>query len=150
MRLGKKNLEEIKYHALETYPDECCGIITGNTHQQNVHRCQNIQNRLHAEDPARYSRDARTAYAIDRKVAEKIYADAKNNKEEIIGFYHSHTEHDAYFSDIDKEVQTVFGEPEYPDAIHIVVSIKGKNVCDIKCYKWDKVKKDFIFFQGCM
>jgi proteasome lid subunit RPN8/RPN11 len=150
MYFNQKVLEEIKNHAVEMYPDECCGIITGNKKHQTVHRCQNIQNRLHAEDLERYPRDARTAYAIDRTEAEKIYSDANNKNEDVIAFYHSHTEHDAYFSDVDTEVQTVFGEPEFPDALHIVISVRGKKICDMKCFKWDGEKNNFGFIDGCI
>lgn len=143
MYISKKVIEEIFQHAINTYPEECCGIATGKRDKQTVYLCQNIQNRLHAEDPERYPRDARTAYAIDRNELERIISLAKNRGEEIIAFYHSHTEHDAYFSEIDKEVQTVFGEPEFPDAVHIVVSVRKRRVCDMKCFKWDKDKKDF-------
>jgi proteasome lid subunit RPN8/RPN11 len=147
MKPGKQIIEAMFQHAIETYPDECCGIITGNSTKQTGHPCQNIQNRLHSEDPERHPRDARTAYAIDRKEAEKIYAEAKQNKEDILAFYHSHTDLDAYFSETDKEVQIVFGEPEFPEAVHIVISVRARKVCDIKCFKWDRDKKDFIFFE---
>ena len=147
MKPGKQSIEEMFQHAIETYPDECCGIITGNSTKQTVHSCQNIQNRLYSEDPERHPRDARTAYAIDRKEAGKIYAEAKKNKEDILAFYHSHTDLDAYFSDTDKEVQIVFGEPEFPEAVHIVISVRARKVSDIKCFKWDRDKKDFIFVE---
>ena len=147
MKLHQQSIKEMSQHAIETYPDECCGIITGNSTKQTVHLCENIQNRLHSEDPERHPRDSRTAYAIDRKEAEKIYAQAKKNKEDILAFYHSHTNIDAYFSDMDKEVQIIFGEPEFPNAVHIVISVRAKKVCDIKCFKWDRDKKDFIFIE---
>jgi proteasome lid subunit RPN8/RPN11 len=150
MHFTKEVIEEIFKHAIRAYPYECCGIITGNRAKQTVHACQNIQNRLHAEDPKRYPGDARTAYAIDRREAEMIYSEARKNKEEVLAFYHSHTDHDAYFSEIDKEVQTVFGEPEYPDAIHIVVSVRAGKVCDMKCFKWDGQRRDFISIEGCI
>lgn len=141
--LKQETLNEIRNHALAEYPYECCGIITGNRNSQRVHFCNNIQNVLHSEDPEKYPRDARTAYSIDRKEAEKIFSDAKKNGEEVIAFYHSHTDHEAYFSDTDKTVQTIFGEPEFPDAIHIVVSVINRKINDIKYFMWDREKKDF-------
>lgn len=141
----KKNvIEKIYQHALETYPDECCGIVTGDRHNQTVHICENIQNQLHAEDPERYPRDAHTAYTIDRSKGERIYSEAKKKGEEVIAFYHSHIDCEAFFSETDKEAQTVFGEPEFPEAVHIVVSIIGKKIYGMKRFKWDRDKKDFI------
>jgi len=49
-----------------------------------------MQNILHEEDPEKHPRDARTAYFIDRKEAEKVFSDAKKKGEEVIAFYHSH------------------------------------------------------------
>lgn len=125
MKLRKNVIEKMYRHALETYPEECCGIVTGGEQNQTVHFCRNIQNRLHAEDPAAHPRDARTAYAIDRKEMDKIIALAEKNRGNIIAFYHSHTDHDAYFSETDNEAQTVFEEPEFPDALQLIISVKA-------------------------
>ncbi len=144
IQISKNVIDKIGRHALNTYPDECCGIVTQNKTDQAVHECTNIQNRLHAEDPALHQRDARTAYAIDRKEAEKIFSDAKAGGAEVIAFYHSHTDHDAYFSETDKEVQTILGEPEFPDALHIVISVKDGKLDHIKSFLWDGDKLDFI------
>ncbi|MBI4697374.1 MAG: M67 family metallopeptidase [Nitrospirae bacterium] len=144
MYLNNKVIEEISLHALKTYPEECCGIVTGNDDRQTAHPCLNIQNSLHAEDPGRYPRDARTAYTIDRKEIADIVSLAKQKGEGIIAFYHSHPEHDPYFSQDDKDAQTVFGEPEWPDTFQVVVSVKAGKIHDMKCYKWDREKKDFI------
>ena len=131
-------------HALEEYPYECCGIITGDETDQIVNCCENIQNKLHDEDPLRYPRDARTAYFIDRKKFEKIVSTAKTQGKDIIAFYHSHPEHESFFSEEDVAAQTVFGEPEFPDALHIVISVMNRRVCNIKCFKWDRDKLEFI------
>lgn len=143
MVLQKSVIDKMTNHALDSYPEECCGIVTGDGQSQDVHTCQNIQNRLHQEDPERYPRDARTAYTIEREEAEKIFSLAKKVGKDVIAFYHSHTDHEAYFSKMDKEVQTVFGEPEFPEAIHIVISVKDREVMDMKCFIWDKEKRDF-------
>jgi proteasome lid subunit RPN8/RPN11 len=144
MRLTKKTIEEISRHASGTYPEECCGIVTGNRHNQIVHFCQNIQGRLHAEDPEKYPRDARTAYIIDRNEAEEIFSLAKEQRKEVIAFYHSHVDHEAYFSKMDREVQTVFGEPEFPEALQLVVSVRERKIEEIKCFRWNRKKKDFL------
>lgn len=148
MDINKDIIDEIYKHAVESYPDECCGIVTGRGDVQALHRCRNIQNELHAGDPEGHPRDAKTAYAIDRAEADKIYSEAKKNGEEVIAFYHSHIDCDAYFSETDKEAQIVFGEPEYPDAVQIVVSVIKKNICGLKAFRWDRGKKDFTALQA--
>lgn len=148
MKLRKDIIEKIYRHALDEYPFECCGIITGDGDNQSVHLCENIQNRMHAEDPGSYPRDARTAYLIERSEFDKIVSSAAEKGEGIIAFYHSHCEHEAYFSEEDFSAQTVFGEPEFPDAFHVIVSVMNGKIHDIKCYKWDQESKRFYILEG--
>ena len=147
MKFNKEIIEKLHEHALKEYPDECCGIITGNNEKQALHLCENIQNSLYAKDPLTYTRNARTAYFIERKEFDNIISSAKKSGEEVIAFYHSHTEHEAYFSEEDVAAQTVFGEPEFPDALHVVVSIMNKKVNDIKCFKWAGTTKEFVLVE---
>lgn len=150
MKLTKETVEKLYAHALEEYPFECCGVVAGNGDDQKVHLCENIQNSLHSKDPARFTRDARTAYFIDRGDFDWIISNANENGDEIIALYHSHVEHEAYFSEEDFDAQTVFGEPEFPDALHVVVSIIGKKINDIKCFKWDRDAGTFDVLEDCV
>jgi len=144
IRLNREIIDEIGRHAIEEYPYECCGIVTGDARNQHLHRCRNIQNDLHIQDPERHPRDARTAYAIDRKEAEEIYKQAREKGEDILAFYHSHIDCGAFFSDTDIAAQTVFGEPEFPDAIHLVVSVVNREIKEMRCFRWDKEERRFI------
>ncbi len=148
MKLNKDVIDEIYKHSLKEYPDECCGIITGIDDKQTVHQCENIQNRMHDEDPERFPRDARTAYFIDRTEFDRIISSSLRNGETVLALYHSHAEHEAYFSEEDVAAQTVFGEPEFPDALHVVISVMDRKVHDMKCFKWEKGKKIF-FAEDC-
>lgn len=150
MKLQKNIIEKLYAHALKEYPFECCGIITGIDKERNVHECKNIQNRLHAEDPVGHLRDARTAYSIERGEFDGIIASARKQNEKIIAFYHSHPEHDAYFSEEDLAAQTVFGEPEFPDAVHIVISVMNGKIHDIQCYIWIGELQNFTAIEDCV
>lgn len=144
MRLSPETIDAISRQAAAEYPDECCGMVTGNAGGQRVHACRNIQNRLHAEDPEQHPRNARSAYAIDRAEFVRITREAAARDEAVIAFYHSHIDCDAYFSQMDKDVQTVFGEPEFPEAVQVVVSVYQREVRDIKGFGWDGEKGDFV------
>ena len=148
MYLNEEVIAKIYQHALDNYPDECCGIVTGDEQDQSVHYFENIQNRLHADDPEKHPRDAGTAYAIDRKEFDRIVSASQERGEGIIAFYHSHIDHDAYFSVTDVEAQTVFGEPEFPDALHMVVSVRQGQIKEMKYFKWDKNRKDFVGYSS--
>ena len=148
MKINKDIIDKIYEHSLKEYPDECCGIITGNGEIQTVHLCENIQNRMHAEDPARFPRDARTAYFIDRTAFDSIISSSLKKGEQVLALYHSHAEHEAYFSEEDVAAQTVFGEPEFPEAIHVVISVMDREIHDLKYFKWDGEKQVF-FSEEC-
>jgi proteasome lid subunit RPN8/RPN11 len=144
MRLSQEAIDSISNHAITEYPSECCGIVTGADTVLQVHALMNIQERLHAEDPETHPRTSREAYAVDRNEVERIIGEAADRGESILAFYHSHIDCGAYFSQMDREVQTVFGEPEFPDAVHIVVAVQKRAIHEIKGYLWDKRKKDFV------
>ena len=137
IKLGKDIVEGIYEHALKEYPDECCGIVTGDNSHMILHRCVNIQNRLHDEDPQRYPRDAHTAYVIDRAEFDAIVKSSADAGERVLVLYHSHCDHEAYFSEEDVAAQTVFGEPELPEAVHMVVSVIDGNINDVKFFVWN-------------
>jgi proteasome lid subunit RPN8/RPN11 len=144
MRLTQETIDAIFKQAIAAYPSECCGIVTGADTVLRVHALKNIQDRLHAEDPGTHPRTSREAYAVDRNEVERIIGEAADRGESILAFYHSHIDCGAYFSAMDKEVQTVFGEPEFPDAVHVVVSVQQGAIHEIKGYLWDERKKDFV------
>jgi [CysO sulfur-carrier protein]-S-L-cysteine hydrolase len=142
--LTKASIEAISKQAVAEYPSECCGIVTGTASTQRVHPCRNRQDELHAKDPETHPRTSREAYDIDRNEMERIFADAAAKGEQVVCFYHSHIDCGAYFSEMDKEVLTVFGEPEFPDALHVVVSVQDRQVKGISGFRWGGAEQDFV------
>ena len=146
VRLAKKDLENICAQATEEYPAECCGVLTvgGEGGESRVHSCENIQERLHAENPGQFPRDARTAYYIDPQELYNIISAAEKAGGQVSGFYHSHIDCEAYFSDEDKERAVVWDEPAYPEAVYLVVSVCDREVKGYKCFAWDEGQRDFV------
>ena len=131
-------------HAQETFPDECCGAILESVGGEEARRITNIQNALHAKDPQSYPRDATIAYFMDPKELLAVIREVDNGKATLKAFYHSHPNHDAYFSAEDR-ARALFGdEPSYPDTAHLVISIHQHEVRVIRAYVWDEKKRDFI------
>ena len=142
----KKNLEQIHKHALEEYPSECCGIIAGLTDKTDddvLFRCTNIQNKLHKMDPKTYTRDAKTAYNIDSGELLKIFKQTESKGMTLKVFYHSHPDHDAYFSDEDKKMALFDGEPTYPNAKHLVISVYNRIVKNEAWFEWNSHAESF-------
>ena len=138
--ISQEKLGEIHRHALDEYPDECCGIVIGFAESKDddiLFRCTNIQNKLHEMDPKRYPRDARTAYNIEPKELIEIFNQIQSKGMILKIFYHSHPDHDAYFSDEDKRMALFDGEPTYPSAKYLVISVYNKTVQDNAWFGWN-------------
>jgi proteasome lid subunit RPN8/RPN11 len=140
-----RTLAEIRSHARQTYPDECCGVVVEVAGAgETVIRLRNVQDEMHARDPARFPRTARIAYtphAGEFKRAHELWERARNR---LVAFYHSHPEHGAYFSDEDIAQATPFGEPSYPEAIQIVVSVYDREVKDVKAFGWSDGGGEYV------
>ena len=74
----RRILNELYAHALETLPEECCGLIIGGdgAHFSWIVRCRNEMTQLHHADPEDYPRDGRHAFhmnALDyKRVMEQL------------------------------------------------------------------------------
>ena len=95
--LTEEALAEIYAHARREYPNECCGIVFGPRDRAVAARslaCVNIQNELHAEDPVKHTRDARTAYNLGAGDLFKLQKSLRGDEPAKI-VYHSHVDIDG-------------------------------------------------------
>jgi proteasome lid subunit RPN8/RPN11 len=136
--------QEISRHAEACFPDECCGVVISDGANERVQHLENIQNKLHALDPETYPRTAVIAYAMDPKELELVIDNAARDGAKLKAFYHSHPDHDAYFSDEDKVFASPFGEPTFPNAAQIVVSIYQREVKRLAAFAWSEDQNDFV------
>ena len=76
--------------------------------------CRNVQNELHARDPAALS--ARRRAPPTTSIPTTCCASATSSGEgfEVAVIYHSHIDAGAYFSETDRRQALVGGEPAYP------------------------------------
>jgi proteasome lid subunit RPN8/RPN11 len=138
-------LAEIYAHARRDYPKECCGIVFGAKGEavaDRVRTCRNIQDDLHAEDPATYPRDAATAYNMamaDLRLVDRGL-DAQTPAKLI---YHSHVDVGAYFSATDQQAALFGDEPAYP-VEYLVVDVQRDGARGSKQFAWDDQQKAFV------
>ena len=154
LRIARSDMKEIYAQALKEYPAECCGVLTEHGSVSAIHVCENIQQAMHDKDRKSFPRDARTAYIIAPKVLSGIAAEAESSGGRVSGYYHSHIDCPAYFSEEDERRTWIFNsraegeEPDDPDAIYLVISVCGeefetedmvskREVKDYKCFTWD-------------
>lgn len=145
LELDQTTIDEIDRHALECYPDEGCGLVLFSGGREQVRRITNVQNDLHAKDPKEHPRDARTAYFMDPKELGAGLREAERPGARLRVFYHSHPEHGAYFSEEDQTRAMAWeGEPAYPEAAFVVISVYGSEVRDRRAYAWDPAERRFV------
>jgi proteasome lid subunit RPN8/RPN11 len=133
----------LKAHGQEEYPNECCGVLVGTPQGTEVVRIRNIQDEMHARDPERYPRSARTAYAGHPGDLREALERAERPGHRLVAFYHSHPDHAAYFSEEDVRQATPFGEPSYPDALQIVIAVAAVGVGEVKAFAWSSEQSTY-------
>ncbi|MGE5851389.1 MAG: Mov34/MPN/PAD-1 family protein [Candidatus Methylomirabilota bacterium] len=163
--LQSSQMAEIVAQAETGYPEEICGIVIGkpgvpDTYQ--VRQVRNIANQDRQRDSAGFERDARTAYRMDDREVLRVLREADDAGWDVVNFYHSHPDHDAYFSLMDRdralrvvdpslrvgdpsgsETLRADKEPLWPGANYLVVSVRRGRAVDARYYIWDEARGDF-------
>ncbi|HVQ74772.1 MAG TPA: Mov34/MPN/PAD-1 family protein [Candidatus Binatia bacterium] len=143
--LTPPEFDRVRVQAETEYPAECCGIVMvreGAPPERLLIVCRNIQQELHTKDPVRYPRDARTAYFIDPKDLLVIgRREAEGYR--VATIYHSHIDTGAYLSDTDRRNALIEGDPAYPDATYVVVSVVAGRLGATAAFRWDAERRDF-------
>ena len=117
-------LNELKEHARETHPEECCGLLTGAApgRFERLHRCRNEMTKLHRVDPVRFPRDGQTAFHMSEIDYLRVQEEADEIGHSVTAVYHSHANAGPYFSELDQEFALQPAFP-FPGADHIVISV---------------------------
>ena len=143
-RLPATLKDAIYKHGEADFPDETCGFIFGKDGELRLVPMENIQNRLHAEDPERNPRDAKTAYQFDPMEMLRVMDEQQEAGRLLWGIYHSHPDHDAYFSETDSAAAAPFGEPSYPGVVHLVASVRERRGVDLKAFDWSDADGAYV------
>ncbi len=130
-------LNEICTHALESHPEECCGLLTGKREGRfdAVHRCRNEMTRLHRQDPVAHPRGGERAFHMNEYDYMRVQEEADAAGRRVIGVYHSHLEAGAYFSEDDQKsaLQELY---PFPKVDHIVISVVDRAVKEVAAFRW--------------
>ena len=146
MILSREEFERIRIQAENEYPSECCGVVLekdGFPEQRLLFPCRNVQNQLHAKNPARYPRDARIAFHVDPKDLLRI-GNLENDGYRVRVIYHSHIDAGAYFSETDKQNALLQGDPVYPEAVYVVLSVVEGKAAAAAAFAWNSTKREFV------
>ena len=124
LRIHFTNYEALRAHSEETYPDECCGVLLGKNlsgEDNSAAAINHVQQIVRAGNTRTDS--AHNRYHIAPQELVKIQRQARGLGLDIVGFYHSHPDHPAQWS------QTDFAEAHWLGCSYIITSVEqGKAV----------------------
>ncbi|MEY4575468.1 MAG: hypothetical protein RL701_171 [Pseudomonadota bacterium] len=137
LELSQELLSELHAHALETFPNECCGFVAGPASQPKqltkTQREVNEADKFHKLDPETFPRTARTYFKINELRAARAFDHGEKAAEPIKVIYHSHCDAGAYFSAEDAATFASNNTLMWPCAF-IVVSVLEGRVADTKLW----------------
>lgn len=119
--LSRKIYDELVNHAISGAPFEICGIISGETSENDTRKAGKIYRMTNTDKSER-------TFLMDPKEQLKVMKGMRNNNEEMVAIYHSHPATRAYPSSTD------VGMSFYPDTSFIIISLENKNKPYMKSY----------------
>jgi len=138
-------LHELCAHALETLPEECCGLILGqrNARFGQLVRCRNEMTRLHLADPRSQPRDGNTAFWMNEGDHAHAQALAEAAGDVVTAVYHSHVDAGAYLSELDVEYAEHALFP-FPTADQIVIAVQERHVVGLGLFQREAPGKPLV------
>jgi len=140
IQIDPKHLQAICTQAESTYPEECCGIMLGKI-DKNVKTVVEIWQTLNAWEEEKWSefpasggiRSKRRTFAIAPTDIIKAQKAARDRQLQIIGFYHSHPDHPAILSEMDRAIAwTVYS--------YIIVSVPEGKAGEVRSWCLDEAQ----------
>jgi proteasome lid subunit RPN8/RPN11 len=112
LKFRQSDFDAIRRHGEETYPHECCGILVGVISDdvrkvQATIRCGNTR----TDSP-------QNRYNIDPRELVRAQREAHERNLDIVGFYHSHPDHPAQWS------QTDFQEAHWIGCSYVITAVQ--------------------------
>jgi proteasome lid subunit RPN8/RPN11 len=116
LKINKPAYASLRRHGEETYPHECCGVLLGRMEDDGTRLVTSVARAGNTRTDSAHNR-----YNIDPKELIRIQREGRNRGEDIIGFYHSHPDHPAQWS------QTDLAEAHWFGCSYVISSVeKGK------------------------
>jgi proteasome lid subunit RPN8/RPN11 len=111
LRIPQEIYQAIRLHGEETYPHECCGALLGSSTPQGWRVTASVRAGNIRTD------SAHNRYQIAPLELVKIEREARSQGMEIAGFYHSHPDHPAQWS------QTDFAEAHWLGCSYVITGV---------------------------
>src|SRR5450631_1547656 len=112
LKISDTVYDQVRKHGEETYPHECCGVLLG--------KALDGTNEVEAAVRAGNTRtdSAHNRYHIAPQELVSIQRQARERELDIVGFYHSHPDHPARWS------QTDFQEAHWIGCSYVITGVE--------------------------
>jgi len=110
-------VEEMKKHALEEYPRECCGMLAGEG--STIIKLFKTNNIAKSDDE----------YELDPLQQVEAFEEIDRLSLKLLGVYHSHPHHPCYPSSLD--IRQAF----YPDTAFFIVSLQDFSHPQVRAFR---------------
>jgi len=111
LQLSHTDYQALRAHGEETYPHECCGVLLGKA-QDGANAVRQIVRAGNTRTDSAHNR-----YHIAPVELIRIQREARGLGLDIVGFYHSHPDHPAQWS------QTDFAEAHWLGCSYVITRV---------------------------
>jgi proteasome lid subunit RPN8/RPN11 len=112
LRIGKQEWDNLRRQGEKAYPYECCGVLVGRLDEGGVKSVQGVVRCDNQRSDSLHNR-----YGIDPRDVVRIQREARQRSQDIVGFYHSHPDHPARWS------QTDLVEAHWTGCSYVITSV---------------------------
>ena|SRR5512146_2961666 len=123
LRIPRTEYESLRRHGEETYPGECCGVLLGTMDDATRTVAQAVRCTNTRQDRAG------DRYHIDPAELVRVQREGRQRGLDIVGFYHSHPDHPAQWS------QTDLAEAHWIGCSYMITKIENGRATDTNSFE---------------
>jgi proteasome lid subunit RPN8/RPN11 len=131
LRMFEQQWDEVVAHCRQCYPKEACGILAGSAEPSLPEDQLRLVLQVY---PMKNAEDSPIGYSLDPMEQLQVEKRMRNQRQKMLGVYHSHTASEAYPSSVDVSLAIS------ADISYVLVSLKNVEKPVIKSFRIDGLK----------
>ncbi len=131
LKLPQPVWEALRAHGEETYPHECCGVLLGHAHPDGTTTAKAAVRTGNTRTDSAHNR-----YNIAPGELIRIQREARGRGLDIVGFYHSHPDHPAQWS------QTDFAEAHWLGCSYVITAVERGRAAATNAFRLEGTSED--------
>lgn len=120
LHLSAAGLARLHAHAREGYPHEVVGILAGQRAGGHVSHVEPLRNEQAEGAEKRYRVNGLMLLRAEQRLAREGL--------EIVGYYHSHPDHPAMYSDTDRDLAL-------PHMSYLITAVQTDGITETRCWR---------------